>query len=96
MLNSFGANCSSLKDSPLLETMATPKIAAAVDPASGTCRVTGAAFLLQTSLEKIGFAKCDGGAFILYFDNLRTAEFVSHHLTRLCEVKGWDLTLGTN
>ena len=81
-----------LKESPLLDAMPVQKIVLE-DNDDGTCKLTKHTFLLETSLQKIGFEKNESGAHVLVYDDTNTREVVKANLQALADFRGWELEL---
>lgn len=78
-----------LKNDPLLEKMPVPEISWAVEENVGT--ISNHAFLLESSLIKIGFHKTSSSVFNICLDDETTEQWVLACLTELCDLRGWKL-----
>ena len=92
ILKKHGApNTDAIAEDPLLEGHLRPTIQLMSDN-EGSAHLTGATYLLENSLLKIGFIKGEGGGFTLVYDQDATPEMVNTHLNRLCTLRGWEIT----
>ena len=82
-----------LKESELLAQMPIPELKYTTDETTGSCSVTGAAYLLGPSLERIGFLKNDQFVYTLCYSDQNTPETVPALLQKLCDLRGWTLTI---
>ena len=71
--------------------MPIPEIKYEVDETTGSCSVTGATYLLSTSLAKIGVERNHQNAHVLCFTDELTQETIPHLLQKLCDLRGWNL-----
>ena len=81
-----------LKRSPLLDAMPPPAIYYDTDWLTGSALLSGATYLLQRSLTKIGFVK--RGDYVVCFDDEKTPEYIRHNLQTLANLRGWELVIG--
>ena len=99
VLQSFGCPADlimPLKESELLAQMPIPELKYTADETTGSCSVTGAAYLLGPSLERIGFLKNDQFVYTLCYSDQNTRETVSALLQKLCDLRGWTLSISSD
>ena len=96
LLQSFGCPASliaPLKESDLLKEMPTPELKYSTDVETGSCTVTGAAFLLGPSIERIGFVKNEMNVYTFCYTDLMTPDTICTLLQKLCDKRGWNLSV---